>query len=54
MSNESTTKGQFVDSAHRGYDPSLRKYRIFVYSVFGVGFAWFCGGMLISVIQYLF
>ena len=47
-------KGEYVDSTRRGYDPSLRKYRVFVYTIFGIGFTWFSAGMLLSVIDYLF
>ena len=53
-SRTSELKGQFVDSAKRGYDPKLRKYRLVVYTAFGLGFTWFCAGMFLSVVDYLF
>ena len=42
------------DPSLRGYDPSLRSYRVFVYCAFFVGLLWFTGSMLWSIVDYLF
>lgn len=42
------------DPNHRGYDPSLRPFRLGVYITFFVGLAWFAGAMLWAVVDYLF
>ena len=54
MSNAESQKGSYIDSAKRGYDPAFRKYRLGVYITFGLALTWFCGGMLLSVVNYLF
>ena len=52
--NEVAKKGEYVGSERRGFDPSLRPYRVAVYVTFGAFLLWFCGGLLFSVIGYLF
>ena len=54
MTDAENEKGNYIDSAKRGYDPTLTKYRIGVYIIFGVALTWFCAGMFMSVVNYLF
>ncbi|MBT9557412.1 MAG: hypothetical protein IV100_15335 [Myxococcales bacterium] len=47
-------RGDYVDSTRRGFDPALRPYRVLVYVSFAVVLLWFCLGMIVSVVRYLF